>query len=69
MGFLDDLLGLGVAAGLFKFYKAKYNQYGDEELFDEFVTLWKWSYNEIADEEDEIKKEVVKLILQERELL
>lgn len=69
MGFLDGLLSLGAAAGMLKFYKAKYEQYGDEELFDEFVKLWKWSYDGIADEEDEIKKDVVKLILQERELL
>lgn len=69
MGFLDDLLSAGVAAGMFMFYKEKYDQYEDEELFDEFVKFWKWSYDGIADEEDEMKKSVIKIILQERELL
>lgn len=50
MGFLDDLLSAGVAAGMFMFYKEKYAQYEDEELFDEFVKFWKWSYDGIADE-------------------
>ncbi len=69
MGFLDGLLSLGTAAGLISFYKAKYKQYVDEDLFDEFVNYWKLSYNGLADEEDEIKKDIIKLILQERELL
>ncbi|MBR6624247.1 MAG: hypothetical protein IKK91_10195 [Ruminococcus sp.] len=69
MGFFDGLLSLGAAAGMLKYYKSKYKQYEDEELFDEFVKLWKLSYEGIADEEDIIKKDIIKLILEERELL
>ena len=68
MGFLDGLLGIAGAAGLYYVYKSKYEEYGDEELLDEYAMLWKWKYQGISDDEYDMKFEIVKLVMQQREL-
>ncbi|MBR6385213.1 MAG: hypothetical protein IKS03_03720 [Ruminococcus sp.] len=66
MGFWDGLLGVAGAAGLYFLYQSKYEDYDDEELFDEYVYLSKASRSGQADSEEEIRLQIIKLLMQQR---
>ena len=68
MGFLDGLMALGQAAGIWSYYYSMYSNYDDEDLVDEFCRLWKLKYNYEASEDDKIKLTVIKCIIDKRQL-
>ena len=68
MGFLDSLLSFGAAAGVLAYYRSMYNDYDDEALVDEFYRLWKRRYNYESTDDENIKYQVVKLIIDSRQL-
>lgn len=68
MGLLDGLLTFGVGAGLVAYYYAIYDEYDDESLVDEFCRLWKLKHNYDSSDDDEIRLNVVKMVIDKRGL-
>ncbi len=68
MGILDALLGFGTAAGVFVYYRSIFNEYDDESLVDEFFKLWRLRYSCAYSDDDEIRMQVIKTIIDERGL-
>lgn len=68
MGFFDELLELGKILGTCGFYRSMYKEYDDESLVDEFYALWKRKNNYTSSQEDDLKYEEIKSIIEERKL-